>query len=136
MLADMRTEIDAARLLALRATWHRGEGRSARELIGMLKPYATELAVRVTQWAVQIHGSWGLTRDLQIERLYRDAPMNLIGGFAPSRLREWVADSMGLESSPYEPFDWLTPAGLAEDPSELSALNRVAGMALHRAGVP
>lgn len=125
MLADMRTEIDAARLMAWRAAWHRGEGRSARELIGMLKPYATEMAVRTTQRAVQIHGSWGLTRDLLIERLYRDAPMNLIGGFAPHRLREWVADSIGLDSSPYEPFDWLTPAGLAHEPGELPATSLI-----------
>lgn len=121
MLADMRAEIDAARLMAWRAAWHRGEGRSAQHLIAMLKAHATEMAVRITQWAVQIHGSWGLTRDLLIERLYRDAPMNVIGGFASNRLRELVADSMGLESSPYEPFDWLSPAGLAQDPGELAA---------------
>lgn len=129
MLADMRAEIDATRLMAWRAAWHRGEGRSARELIAMLKAHSTEMAVRVTQSAVQIHGSWGLTRDLLIERLYRDAPMNVIGGFASNRLRELVADSMGLDSSPYEPFDWLSPAGLAHEPGELPAtsLARVVG---------
>jgi alkylation response protein AidB-like acyl-CoA dehydrogenase len=48
-LADMRTEIDAARLLAYHCAWHRTEGRLVQDLVGMLKPYATEMAVRVTQ---------------------------------------------------------------------------------------
>lgn len=58
----------------------------------MLKPYATEMAVR----AVQIHGSRGLTPGHPVERLYRDAPMNVIGGFASNRLRELVAQQLGL----------------------------------------
>jgi alkylation response protein AidB-like acyl-CoA dehydrogenase len=115
-LAEMRAEVDAARLTAWRASWHRGEGRSARQLIGMLKPYATEMAVRVTQQAVHIHGSWGLTRDYLIERLCRDAPMNVIGGFAASRLREVVAEGMGIGQAQYAPFDWLAPTGLVTDP--------------------
>lgn len=118
-LAEMRAEVDAARLLAWKAAWHRAGGRSAWELIAMLKAHATEMAVRVTQQAVQIHGSWGLTRDHLIERLSRDAPMNVIGGFASNRLRELVAAPLaGVEPSSYEPFDWLSPAGLARDLGE------------------
>jgi alkylation response protein AidB-like acyl-CoA dehydrogenase len=113
-LAEMRTEIDAARLLAYRVAWHRTEGRLVQDLVGMLKPYATEMAVRVTQRAVQIHGSWGLTPGYPVERLYRDAPMNVIGGFASNRLRELVAQQLGLATT-YQEFNWLTPSGLGQD---------------------
>src|SRR5262249_3488990 len=113
-LAEMRVEIDAARLLAYRVAWHRAEGRLVQDLIGMLKPYATEMAVRVTQRAVQIHGSWGLTPGYPVERLYRDAPMNVIGGFASNGLREMVAQQLGLATT-YQEFDWLTPTGLGQD---------------------
>jgi alkylation response protein AidB-like acyl-CoA dehydrogenase len=113
-LAEMRVEIDAARLLAYRCAWHRAEGRLVQDLVGMLKPYATEMAVRVTQRAVQIHGSWGLTPGYPVERLYRDAPMNVIGGFASNRLRELVAQHLGLATT-YQQFDWLAPTGLGQD---------------------
>ena len=95
-LADMRAEIDAARLLAYRSAWHRTEGRLVQDLVGSLKPFATEMAVRATQRAVQVLGSWGLTPGNPVERLSRDAPMNVIGGFASNRLRELVAQGMGL----------------------------------------
>ncbi len=124
-LAEARAEIDAARLLAWRTSWHREQGRSVYELIAMLKPYATEMAVRVTQAAVQIHGSWGLTPGEQVERLYRDAPMNVIGGFTSNRLRELVAGSMGMDISAYQDFDWLAPTGLADAPGLLPATSMV-----------
>jgi alkylation response protein AidB-like acyl-CoA dehydrogenase len=113
-LAEMRAEIDAARLLAYRCAWHRAEGRLVQDLVGMLKPYATEMAVRVTQRAVQIHGSRGLTPGHPVERLYRDAPMNVIGGFASNRLRELVAQDLGMPPT-YQAFDWLAPTGLGLD---------------------
>jgi alkylation response protein AidB-like acyl-CoA dehydrogenase len=119
-LAEMRMEIDAARLLAYRCGWHRAEGRSVQELVGMLKPYATEMAVRVTQRAVQIHGSWGLTPGSSVERLYRDAPMNVIGGFASNQLRDLVAEQLGLAAT-YQEFDWLAPTGLGLDYSAHTA---------------
>jgi hypothetical protein len=86
------------------------------------------MAVRVTQAAVQIHGSWGLTPGRPVERLYRDAPMNVIGGFTSNRLRELVADSMGMDISAYQEFDWLAGTGLTDAPGEVPAtsLNRAA----------
>src|SRR5262249_4298258 len=59
-LAEMRAEIEAARLLAHRCAWHRNRGALVQDLVGMLKPYATEMAVRATNPAVQILRSWGL----------------------------------------------------------------------------
>lgn len=95
-----------------------------QDLIGMLKPYATEMAVRITQKAIQIHGSWGLTPGYPIERLYRDAPMHIIGGFASNRLREVVAAHLGLPTT-YRDFDWLSPTGLGLDIGEQPDRSRV-----------
>ncbi|WP_405584820.1 acyl-CoA dehydrogenase family protein [Streptomyces sp. NBC_01190] len=120
-LADARAEIDAARLLAWRTSWHRTQGRSVHELIAMLKAHATELAVRVTQAAVQIHGAWSLGPGHPVERHYRDAPMNVIGGFTSNRLRELIVESYGMDISTYQDFDWLAPAGLTGAPGDIPA---------------
>ncbi|MEV7419412.1 acyl-CoA dehydrogenase family protein [Streptomyces sp. NPDC089919] len=111
-LAESRTAIDAARLLAHRAAAERIAGNSAKDLIGMLKVYATEMAVEVTSRAVQIHGAAGVTQGHEVERHYRDAQMNVIGAFATNRLREQIAENLGLGPATYTPFTWLTPTGL------------------------
>ncbi|MFP8959526.1 acyl-CoA dehydrogenase family protein [Streptomyces nanhaiensis] len=121
-IAESRAQIDAARLLARRAATERAAGRSARTLIAMLKIYATEMAVEVTARAVQIHGASGVTEGHEVARLYRDAQMNVIGAFASNRLREQVAEAMGLGSAVYQAFDWLKPSGLGQDPVGLSGL--------------
>ncbi|MDT9682270.1 acyl-CoA dehydrogenase family protein [Streptomyces sp. TRM76323] len=121
-LADSRAQIDAARLLARRAAAERAAGRSARDLIAMLKIYATEMAVEVAARAVQIHGSAGLTPGHEVERHYRDAQMNVIGAFASNRLREQVSEGLGLGPAVYRPFDWVRPAGLGQDAVGLSGL--------------
>ncbi|MCW7945660.1 hypothetical protein AAW14_27575 [Streptomyces hygroscopicus] len=123
-LARLRTEIDAARLLAQRVAWHRAAGRSARDEIAMLKAYATELAVAATQSALQIHGARALQPGHPVERLYRDAPMNVIGGFASNRLRELIAEGMGTGHAVYRPFDWLSGTGLDEDLSTAAGAGR------------
>lgn len=119
-IAKSRAEIDAARLLARRAAAERTAGRPARSLIAMLKIYATEMAVGVTERAVQIHGAAGVTAGHEVERLYRDAQMNVIGAFASNRLRELVAEHLGLGPAVYAPFDWVRPTGLAQDPVGLN----------------
>lgn len=119
-IAKSRAEIDAARLLARRAAAERTAGRPARSLIAMLKIYATEMAVGVTERAVQIHGATGVTAGHEVERLYRDAQMNVIGAFASNRLRELVAEHLGLGPAVYAPFDWVRPTGLAQDPVGLN----------------
>ncbi|GAA0598422.1 acyl-CoA/acyl-ACP dehydrogenase [Kribbella sandramycini] len=115
-LADSRAQIDAARVLALRAATERVAGNSAKDLIGMLKVYATEMAVEVTQRAVQIHGAFGVTEGHEVERHYRDAQMNVVGAFATNRLREQLAENLGLGPAVYRPFDWLTPSAAPESP--------------------
>nr|WP_145489027.1 MULTISPECIES: acyl-CoA dehydrogenase family protein [Streptomyces] len=118
-LAESRAQIDAARLLARRALGERAAGRSARDLIAMLKIYATEMGVEVAARAVQIHGATGVTQGHEVERLYRDAQMNVIGGFTSNRLREQVAEGLGLGPAVYSAFDWVAPAGLGQDPAGL-----------------
>jgi alkylation response protein AidB-like acyl-CoA dehydrogenase len=111
-LADSQVQLVAARTLARHALAERVAGRPARELIAMLKVYATEMAVEVATRAVQIHGAFGVTSGHPVERLYRDAQMNVIGSFTTNRLREQVAENLGVGAPTYAPFDWLSPAGL------------------------
>ncbi|GAA3610637.1 acyl-CoA dehydrogenase [Kineosporia mesophila] len=114
-LADSRAEIDAVRLLAWETSWHRTQGRDVTGRVATLKITATETAVRVLNRAVQIHGAQALVSGSDLERWYRDAPMNVIGGFASNRLRELVAEQAGVGHVPYEPFDWLQGTGLELD---------------------
>jgi alkylation response protein AidB-like acyl-CoA dehydrogenase len=78
MIADGRTELDAAVLLALRAAWlkERG-GRFSREA-AMAKVYASEAAWRICDNAVQIHGGYGYTKDYDVERHLRDVRVTRI----------------------------------------------------------
>src|SRR5262249_25178283 len=72
-LADMATELDAARLLVYRSAWLADQGaeRVTREA-SMAKLFATEAAQRIVDSAVQMHGGIGVTRGAIVERLYRD----------------------------------------------------------------
>jgi alkylation response protein AidB-like acyl-CoA dehydrogenase len=90
-IADMKIEIDAARLMARRVSWEKSEGRECRQLASISKLYATEMAVRVTDRAVQIHGGWGYTDDFVVERLYRDARLGPIGEGTSEIQRELIA---------------------------------------------
>ncbi|HML17237.1 MAG TPA: acyl-CoA dehydrogenase family protein [Bryobacteraceae bacterium] len=78
-LADMATEIDAARLLTLRAAWRKDQGASVNKESAMAKLYASETAVRTANEAVQIHGGYGFTKDYPVEKFYRDAKLCTIG---------------------------------------------------------
>ncbi len=72
MLADIATELDAARLLGLRAAWLRASHRRFSQEAAMAKLYAAEMAGRATDAALQIHGGYGYSRDMPLERLVRD----------------------------------------------------------------
>jgi butyryl-CoA dehydrogenase len=73
MLADMSTEIDAARLLARRAAWKQDTGSRFSMDASMAKLFSSEMATRVTHKAIQIHGGNGYSREYPVERNYRDA---------------------------------------------------------------
>ena len=73
MIADMATDIDAARLLTYRAAWlTQKEGRAPLKEAAMAKLFASEAAHRVCHKAVQIFGGYGYTKDFAVERYYRD----------------------------------------------------------------
>src|SRR5262245_41309613 len=73
MLADMQTEIEAARGLLYYAAWLKDSGRPMGSAASKAKLYASEMANRVAYKAVQIHGSLGYSREIDVERMYRDA---------------------------------------------------------------
>ncbi|MEU1150778.1 acyl-CoA dehydrogenase family protein [Streptomyces sp. NPDC005863] len=78
-LADMRTQIDAARLLVWRASWMASTGKKFESAEGsMSKLYASEVAKKVTAQAVQILGGNGFTREYPVERMHRDAAIYTI----------------------------------------------------------
>jgi len=78
-LADMATEVDAARLLTVRAAVLKDAGKTVTLESSMAKVYASEVAVRVGEEAVQIHGGYGYTTDYPVERAWRDAKLCTIG---------------------------------------------------------
>ena len=77
-LADMATEIDAARLLVYRAAWLKQEGRPHTEAGAKAKLFASELARRQTAEAIQVLGGYGYTKEFPVERYYRDAKITEI----------------------------------------------------------
>jgi alkylation response protein AidB-like acyl-CoA dehydrogenase len=78
-LADMATEIDAARCLTHRAAWMYDQKKKTTLESSMAKLYASEVAVRVANEAVQIHGGYGFIKDYPAEKFYRDAKLCTIG---------------------------------------------------------
>ncbi len=78
-LADMATEIDAARLLMLRAARLADQGERVTREGAMAKLYSGEVAVRVANEAVQIHGGYGFIKDYPVEKFYRDVKLCTIG---------------------------------------------------------
>jgi alkylation response protein AidB-like acyl-CoA dehydrogenase len=77
-LADMATEIEAARLLCLKAAWLKDHGHPYAQASSMAKLFASEVAMRTTIEAVQIHGGYGFVKEYHVERLMRDAKITQI----------------------------------------------------------
>ena len=78
MLADMATEIDAARLLTYRAAFLKDQGLKFTKEASMAKVYASEVAMRATTKAIQIHGGYGYTNEYPVQRYFRDAKVTEI----------------------------------------------------------
>ena len=78
-LADMATGIEAARLLIVAAARAKDAGGRADVEAGMAKLFATEIAQRCVEESMRIHGGYGYSKEFEIERLYRDNPLMLIG---------------------------------------------------------
>jgi alkylation response protein AidB-like acyl-CoA dehydrogenase len=78
-LADMATQIDAARLLMYRAAWAKDQGKKTTKESSMAKLFASEMSVHVCEEAIQIHGGYGYTKDYPAEKYWRDSKLCTIG---------------------------------------------------------
>jgi alkylation response protein AidB-like acyl-CoA dehydrogenase len=78
-LADMATQIEAARLLTLRAAYLKDQGKIITKESSMAKLYASEVAVRVAEESVQVHGGYGYIKDYPAEKFWRDSKLCTIG---------------------------------------------------------
>jgi alkylation response protein AidB-like acyl-CoA dehydrogenase len=79
MIADMATEIEAARLMVYRAAWLKDKGVRFTKEAAMAKLFASEAAERACFKAIQIHGGYGYIREYDVERIYRDNRLTTIG---------------------------------------------------------
>lgn len=77
-LADMATEIEAARLMILKAAWLKDNGQDYSTMAAMAKSFASEVAMKTTVEAVQVHGGYGYVKEYHVERLMRDAKITQI----------------------------------------------------------
>ena len=96
-LADMATEVQAARLLTWWAASALDSGRRADLETGMAKLYASEICIKAALEAMRIHGGYGYSTESEIERLYRDAPLMAIGEGTNEILRTLIARQLVLE---------------------------------------
>ena len=94
MLAEMGTEIQAARLLVQEAARCKDEGRRVDMESGMAKLFASEMCARVAMQALRIHGGYGYTTEFDVERYYRDAPLMIIGEGTNEVLRLVIARNL------------------------------------------
>jgi len=97
-LADSATELDAARLLIRRAAWLKDRGEEFGEEAAMAKLFASEAAERACFEAVQIHGGMGYSREVPVERYYRDNRLTEIGEGTSEIMRMVIARSILKES--------------------------------------
>jgi butyryl-CoA dehydrogenase len=94
MLADMATQIDAARLLTYRAAYLCDKGRPFIKEAAMAKVFASEVSGMVTSKALQIHGGYGYTKDYPVERYFRDAKITEIYEGTSEIMRMTIARSL------------------------------------------
>lgn len=89
MLADGYTELEAARLLTYRAAFLEDQGKTIPKESAMAKLFASELAVKASRIAVQVHGGYGFTKDYPVEKFYRDSMLATIGE-GTSEIQRWI----------------------------------------------
>ena len=95
-LADMAVELDASRLLLLRAAWLKDQGRDFSAAASMAKLYASEAAMKIATEAIQCLGGNGYTTDYPVERHFRDIKLCEIGEGSSEVQRMLIAKSIGL----------------------------------------
>jgi acyl-CoA dehydrogenase len=94
--ADLATKIEAGRALTYHALRSVVAGQSAIGHVAMAKLFTTELAVRVADECVQVHGGYGYMNEFSAERALRDARLGPIGGGTSEIMKEIIGKSLGL----------------------------------------
>jgi short-chain 2-methylacyl-CoA dehydrogenase len=94
-LADMATEIELARLMTYKAAWQKDQSKDFRMASGMAKLYATEVATRAANHAVQIHGGYGIMEEFPVARYWRDVKIGEIGEGTSEIQRTVIARLLG-----------------------------------------
>lgn len=94
-LANMAMEIELARTYVYKAAWLKDQGKKFTKEAAICKLFASEVAMRVTHQAVQIHGGYGYMRDYQVERYFRDAKLTEIGEGTSEIQRNIIAREIG-----------------------------------------
>jgi alkylation response protein AidB-like acyl-CoA dehydrogenase len=102
-LADMATEIEAARLLIMQAAYLKDNGLDYSSASAMAKVYASEVAMRHTTEAVQVHGGYGYVKEYHVERLMRDAKITQIYE-GTSEIQRMVISRSILKGQLYNPI--------------------------------
>ncbi len=97
MLADGFTELDAARLLTYRAAFLEDQGKKIPKESAMAKLFASELAVKASSMAVQIHGGYGFSKEYPVEKFYRDSKLATIGE-GTSEIQRWIIAQQVLKT--------------------------------------
>lgn len=94
-LANMAMEIELARNMVYKAAWLKDQGRKFIKEASMCKLFASEMAMRTCDQAVQIHGGWGYMHDYKVERFFRDAKLTEIGEGTSEIQRNIIAREIG-----------------------------------------
>lgn len=102
-LAQMATDIEAAKLMVYRAAWLKDEGLSYNTASAMAKLFASEVAMKTTIEAVQIHGGYGFVKEYHVERLMRDAKITQIYE-GTSEIQQIVISRSVIQGNPYLPI--------------------------------
>lgn len=102
-LAQMATDIEAAKLMVYRAAWLKDEGLPYNTASAMAKLFASEVAMKTTIEAVQIHGGYGFVKEYHVERLMRDAKITQIYE-GTSEIQQIVISRAVIQGSPYLPI--------------------------------
>jgi len=76
LIAEIATKVEAARWLTYRAAWLKDQGEDITKAVALAKLFSASSSVEAISQAIQVHGSYGYTKDFKVERLYRDAKLN------------------------------------------------------------
>jgi len=96
MLAEMTTDIEAARQLTYHAAWLLSDGKSCIKEVQMAKLFAAEIANQVASKAVQIHGGYGYMQEYEVERIFRDVRLINIGGGTSQIMKNIISRELDI----------------------------------------